>query len=100
MLVGPAANALSGLMCEYGESDEDSDDENDKQTHNEDHGGKDERMSSILLVSGSSPIKNGFLASTVWPITIQAYFATLVLKLHVVSFMRFCYLTLTMLFVN
>ena len=72
MLVGPAGNALSGLMCEYGESDEDSDDENDKQTHNEDHKAKDERMSCILLVSGPSPIKNGFLASTVWPIAIQA----------------------------
>ena len=72
MLVGPAANALSGLMCEYGESDEDSDDENDKQTHNEDHGGKDERTSCILHVSGPSPINNCFLASTVWPIAVQA----------------------------
>ena len=65
LVLGPAANALSGLMCEYGESDEDSDAENDKQTQNDDHGAKDEGMSCILLVSGPSPIKNSFLASTV-----------------------------------
>lgn len=34
MVAGPA-NALSGLMCEYGESDEDSDAEGDKQTYHE-----------------------------------------------------------------
>ena len=49
MMVGPA-NALSGLMCEYGESDEDSDAENDKHTHNDGHTAKEERTSCILLV--------------------------------------------------
>ena len=35
MFVTGPANALSGLMCEYGESDEDSEGEDDTQTYHE-----------------------------------------------------------------